>query len=208
LPSRLEWRSVAVHGRYVPDETILVRNRQLNGDGGYEVLVPLRVDPSGPAPARPGRVLMVDRGWIPAGASAAGPDSVPAAPTGDVDVVARLKPSEGHEARTPPPGQALKIDLPTIGRTIGEPLGSAYGVLVSESPAPAQAPAPLPEPDVGLGVNLAYAVQWVAFAIAAYVMLAVAAVREVRRRAGPSPDPTGGGSHLVSAARERTSSDR
>jgi hypothetical protein len=65
----------------------------------------------------------------------------------------------------------------------------AYGLLVSESPAAAQAPDRSSKPDPGLGINFAYAVQWVGFAIDAYVLFGVAMVREVRRRNGEEPAP-------------------
>ena len=61
LPTQLEWRPVRLHGTYLTDRTVLVRNRPLDGVFGYEVVVPFRPD-SGP-------VLLVDRGWVVNGAS-------------------------------------------------------------------------------------------------------------------------------------------
>lgn len=183
LAAGLEWRAVAVSGSYQPARTVLVRNRPLDGVYGYEVLVPLRLDD--------GTVLVVDRGWIPNGRTGARPDTVPAPPTGTVRVVARLRPGEPPVGRTPPPGQALRIDLDRISAGLGAPSFRAYGVLASETPAPADAPTPLPRPSVSLGPHLSYAVQWVGFAVATWVMLGYYAVREARRRtelaAGPAP---------------------
>ena len=77
-------------GRIWSDATVVVRNRpNENGEFGYEVVVPFRVD-GGP-------VLLVDRGWIPNGASGARPDAVPAPPPGKVTIVARLRPTEPPE---------------------------------------------------------------------------------------------------------------
>lgn len=193
LPARLQWRQVRLTGSYLPDHTVLLRNRpQPNNNGndndqggaqssqnGYEVVVPLRTD-SGP-------ILLVDRGWIPAGTSgAAHPDSVPAAPSGQVQVIARLRPSEPGSSRKAPPGQANRLNVQRLGSALGEPdsdrVVGAYGQLVKESPPTGSTPALFGKPDPGLGINFAYAVQWLAFAIAAYVMLGVAMVREVRRR--------------------------
>lgn len=175
LPSALEWRAVRVTGSYQADRTLLARNRPLNGANGYEVLVPLRTDD--------GRVLLVDRGWVAAGATGAEPDAVPAPPSGPVTVVARLRRSEEGVKRQPPAGQVMRIDVPSIASSLGEPLVGAYGVLASESPAPATAPTPIPRPDPGLDINLPYAIQWWIFAVAAYVLLGWGAVREVRRSA-------------------------
>jgi hypothetical protein len=134
-------------------------------------------------------VLLVDRGWIPNGASGARPDAVPPPPSGTVTVVARLRPTEPPEARTPPPGQELRIDVPRITSPITRALGTravtrAYAVLASEDPRPAAAPTLLPRPDGDLGPHLAYAVQWWAGALVLYVLLVVYAAKEAARRAG------------------------
>jgi len=182
LAPTAEWRQVRVHGSYQPSDTVLIRNRPLNGDFGYEVLVPLRTEG--------GALLLIDRGWLPEGATAARPDRVPDPPAGSVDVVARLRLSEPGTARGAPPGQAQRIDVPELAAGLGgAPVYRAYGVLAQERPAPASAPTPLPRPTVDLGPHLAYAVQWWAFALTAYVLLAMNALREVRRRAGDPGRP-------------------
>jgi cytochrome oxidase assembly protein ShyY1 len=175
LSPGLQWRPARVTGTYRAADTVLVRNRPLDGEGGYEVVVPLTTDD--------GTVLLVDRGWLPAGATGDRPDAVPEPPSGRVEVVVRLRPGEPGLRRTPPPGQALRIDIPQIGgRLGGRVVGGAYGVLATESPAPARAPVALPRPDAGIDINLPYALQWYAFAIVAFVLLGVGAVREVHRR--------------------------
>ncbi len=188
----LEWRPVRVEGTYLPQATVVVRNRPRDGSNGYEVLVPLRTD-AGP-------LLWVDRGWVPAGEDARGPGAVPAPPAGQVTVVARVRPGEPPAGRTPPVGQALRIDLEGLDRDLaragveGERY-AAYAVLAEETPAPASAPRLLERPDTGLGINLAYAVQWYGFAVTVYVLLGVAAVREARRlraEEAPAPRPSTG----------------
>jgi len=171
-----QWRQARVSGTYRAAGTVLVRNRPYDGDNGYEVIVPLTLDD--------GLVLLVDRGWVPSGTTGDVPDAVPAPPSGPVEAVVRLRPGEPGLRRTPPPGQALRIDIPQLaGRLPGATVvGGAYGVLASESPAPAAAPATLPRPDPGIDINLPYSVQWYAFAVVAFVMLGVGGVREVRRR--------------------------
>ena len=174
-----QWRQARVSGSYRAADTVLVRNRPYDGDNGYEVIVPLTLDDPDS-----GLVLLVDRGWVPAGATGGAPDAVPAPPAGRVEAVVRLRPGEPGLRRTPPPGQALRIDIPQLaGRLPGASVvGGAYGVLASETPAPVTAPAPLPRPDPGIDINLPYSVQWYAFAVVAFVMLGVGGVREVRRR--------------------------
>jgi cytochrome oxidase assembly protein ShyY1 len=185
LPRALEWRPVRLQGRYLPERTVLLRNRPHDGQNGYDVVVPFRTD------GARGLILLIDRGWVPAGSrSAAEPDQVPAAPAGPVTVVARLRPSEPPTSRRAPAGQANRLAVSRLAAGLGpEPVVDAYGLLIGESPAPAQPLAAAEKPDPGLGINLAYAVQWVVFALAAYGLLGVAMVREVRRRAGEEPRP-------------------
>jgi len=184
LPVGREWTRVHGEGVYDAARTVLVRNRPLDGEYGFEVIVPLRL-PSG-------ATLLVDRGWVPAGERFVTPDAVPAPPAGSVAVVVRLRPGEPPLDRAPPPGQELRIDLGRLAAAVGGQVYSgAYGVLASESPAPATAPSPLPRPDEDLGPHLAYAVQWWIGDVAAYVLLGYYALQEarIRRAAGTGSAP-------------------
>src|SRR5690606_30974315 len=73
-----EWRPVEVVGEYLPEHTVLLRNRPVQGQPGYHVLVPLLV-----TGAEEPAVLVVDRGWAGGDAAAA---EVPAPPAGQVTV--------------------------------------------------------------------------------------------------------------------------
>lgn len=149
----LKWSPVSLTGRYLVDEQLLARGRPLDGNPGFEVLVPFQLDD--------GTVFIVDRGWIPAGNEQDTPDSVPAAPQGVVTVVARLKASEPELAgRSAPAGQVATINLPTIADLVGKPTYTgAYGILDSEDPAPATRPAAVVKPAPDEGPHLSYAFQ-------------------------------------------------
>ncbi|MGN6302824.1 MAG: SURF1 family cytochrome oxidase biogenesis protein, partial [Angustibacter sp.] len=165
----MQWRQVRVTGRYDVSATTLVRNRPHDVGGsptfGYEVLVPLVLDD--------GSALLVDRGWIPSGTAGSAPgerpDAVPAPPSGPVDVVARLRPSEPRRAQRTPPGQVGSIAVRQVAQLTGLDLYPPYGALMSESPAPAEPLTSLgpPELDGGEGINASYAVQWWVFAVLA-----------------------------------------
>jgi cytochrome oxidase assembly protein ShyY1 len=181
LPGIDEWRPVRERGTYVPSGAVVVRNRpNANGEYGYEVVVPFRIDD--------GPVLLVDRGWIPNGASGARPDVVPPPPPREVTIVARLRPGEPPSDSVAPQGQAERIDVPRLTAPLGPAaVTHAYAVLASEDPAPANAPAVLPRPDEDLGPHLAYAIQWWLGAVVVYVLLVVYARKEAQRRAGAEP---------------------
>ena len=174
LPPDRQWMPVRASGRYQAGRSLLVRNRPLDEQTGYEQLVPLRL--------ADGSVLVVDRGWLPAGRTGAAPDAVPPIPSGPVTVLVRLRPGEPASDRQAPSGQVQRIDLAAVARLSGEPVQPAYGVLAEETPPPGTAPTPLPRPDVDLGPHLSYTMQWWGFALAAYLIWAALLVREAQRR--------------------------
>jgi cytochrome oxidase assembly protein ShyY1 len=182
LPADDEWRPVTAQGHYEPAKTVLLRNRPVGSSPVYHVLVPFVV--SAPGTPKDGTVLVVDRGTVPlANTNALEPSSVPAPPTGDVTLHARLRPDEPVTSRTAPAGQVQAISTPMVlaaapggaawaaGHTVG-----AYGVMSSESPAPRTAIDLIPQPDGAEdpGVNLSYTIQWCIFAaglLGAYAVL-------------------------------------
>jgi len=140
-----KWRPVRLRGEYLAEEQLLVRNRPRAGGAGFEVLVPFRLDD--------GTVFVVDRGWVPAGRTSAGPDLVPEVPGGEVELLVRLKPGEPElPGRSAPEGQLATIHLPTIAGLVDEPAYTGmYGLLADENPAVASMPLPAikPEPTRG-----------------------------------------------------------
>jgi len=145
-----EWTQVELKGTYDPDGQRIVRNRPLNGQPGYEVVVPFKL--------ASGETVVIDRGWLPIGNKNPGsPDSIPAPPAGPVTAVVRLKHGEPQLDRGAPAGQLASIDLPTYADQLGYPvLTGAYGQLASESPAPTEAPMAFPMPATEEGTHLSY----------------------------------------------------
>ncbi len=171
------WRPAVLEGRYVPEETVLLRNRPVHGTPGFHVLVPFEAELSGGGEI----VLVVDRGFVPLGDDASAPSAVPAPPDGEVRAVVTMRADEPGSVRGAPDGQVQAINTEQVlgagpsgaawaaGRTVG-----AYGQLRSEDPAPAVSPGALPPPDTDPGSHLSYAFQWVVFAlgaVAGYVLL-------------------------------------
>lgn len=179
LPTARTWTPVAVSGTYLTGSTLLVRHRPKADAGyGYEVLVPMRLDD--------GRVLVVDRGWLaPDPSTADAPSAVPDPPAGRVSAVVRLRPPEPVDGRSAPPGQVQAVDLSgTVSAAVAASAGAgtaaqlltaAYGELESgsEQPAPATPLAAPDEPSQDEGPHLGYTVQWLLFAVAAWVFLVV-----------------------------------
>ncbi|MFG6492072.1 SURF1 family protein [Microbacterium sp. P03] len=166
-----EWQPVLLRGQYLSEQQLLVRNRPHGGTAAYEVLVPFATDD--------GRVLMIDRGWVPPGDQHADPDTVPAAPAGEVEVIARVRPGEDlprSGRTTAPDGQVPTINLPVIAGLLDPVLPApveqgAYGIMVSEDPAAAVTPTPLESPSDDPGPYLSYAVQWILFAVMGFIFI-------------------------------------
>lgn len=177
-----KWIPVEMTGTYLTDQQTLVRNRPYGGNPGFEVLTPLQLPDD--------TVFIVDRGWVPSGDEQDYPDDIPAAPVGEVTVVARLKASEPQLAgRSAPAGQIATIQLPALAETLGgEMFTGAYGLMASESPAPATRPLAAAQPEEDEGPHLSYALQWLLFALFGFGGLAYALRTEFRIRNADDPD--------------------
>lgn len=175
LDAEDEWHPMLLQGEYLSDEQVLVRNRPHGGTSAFEVLVPFKdVD---------GRVFIVDRGWVPPGEEAT-PDVVPAAPSGTVEVIVRLRPGEPlpTSGRSAPEGQVPTIHLPSIAATTpGDVITSAYGLLVSEEPAPDAALGAFDSPTEDPGPHLSYAIQWILFALMGFIFIGYMIRTEIQK---------------------------
>jgi cytochrome oxidase assembly protein ShyY1 len=201
LAPEKEWTQVELKGRYDAGGQRIVRNRPLNGQPGYEVVVPFKLES--------GETVVIDRGWLPIGNNNPGrPDSIPAPPAGDVTAVVRLKAGEPTLQRGAPDGQLASIDLPVYAAELGYPmLTGAYGQLASETPAAAEMPVPFPMPSTEEGTHLSYSLQWFAFGVLMFVGFGYAARQQARNAAIDAEDaaegddaPTDSGSTVHSAA--------
>jgi cytochrome oxidase assembly protein ShyY1 len=155
-PDALEWRSAVAEGTYLPNEQLLVVNRSQGGAAGSMVVTPLRL--------ADGRVLLVERGFVPLGAEAAD------APAGSVELVGRLRPSQERrrgQLSDPATGElteAQRLDIDRLAPQLPGPPVAMYVELVTSTPAEAGPfPQPVDPPELGEGPHLSYAVQWFIF---------------------------------------------
>ncbi|WP_284974717.1 SURF1 family protein [Arthrobacter sp. efr-133-TYG-104] len=177
LDPEREWTQVELRGSYDVAGERVVRNRPLNGQPGYEVVVPFRLTT--------GEAVVIDRGWLPIGNKTPGhPDTIPAPPSGQVTVVARLKASEPNLDRGSVEGQLASIDLPTYASELQYPIATgAYGQLASETPSVHYMPAPFPKPETDEGTHLSYSLQWFAFGVLMFIGFGYAARQQARNAA-------------------------
>ncbi|MET9960870.1 SURF1 family protein [Streptomyces sp. NPDC006326] len=192
VPRSDYWRAVTATGTYDSAHEVVVRMRTSNDDKvGFQVLTPLVLGD--------GRVVLVNRGWVPGGDDPRAYPPVPAAPTGEVTVTGRLKADETSGAsgikdrKGLPERQVMLINSAQQAESLGKPVLGGYLELTAPVPADGK-PEPVAEPDHdSIGPHMAYAVQWWLFASAVPLGWLVLVRREKRDReaaaaAGGSPE--------------------
>jgi cytochrome oxidase assembly protein ShyY1 len=198
-----KWTPVTMTGTYLSADQLLVRNRPYNSGPGFEVLTPLLL--------ADGSVFIVDRGGLPTGREQDSPDEIPAAPTGEVTVTARLKPGEPTlPGRSAPAGQIASIQLDDIADMLDEPVYTgAYGLMATEDPAPAERPQASTKPARDEGPHLSYAFQWLVFALFGFLGLGYGLRQEYRRINEDDPDEMerAEARRVKDAARKRTDAE-
>ncbi len=170
----VEWRPVTASGTYLPEQLILIANRSQNGRAGLNVVVPMQLDD--------GRILLVNRGFIPLAEEAA-----PDVPATEVTIVARLRESQQRrlgQLSDPAEGDleiAQRIDIDRLSEQLpGEVVPVYVDLIESNPPETGGWPEPVATPSLGEGNHLSYAVQWFIFSTA----VAVGWVLAVRRSIG------------------------
>jgi cytochrome oxidase assembly protein ShyY1 len=169
-------RRVIVTGEYDPTGQLLVPDRVVDGQPGAAVLTPL-VGPDGTA-------VVIDRGFLPQSDRGSHTVEIPEPPPGEVTVSGWLVASEAAPPidEDAPAGTIPSIHLPSLANLVDHPL---YDGFVRAAADPASGLQAEPPPDRLTGGtwpvrNIAYAIQWWFFGLAALAFW----VAVVRR--GPS----------------------
>lgn len=181
LPAAADWdawryRRVVADGTWRGAAQVMIDNRIQDGRAGFHVVTPLLLDD--------GRAVLVDRGWIAAGAGAMRVPEV-AAPSGRASVNGRivLPPRRYVEwvEDLGTGGVRQNLDPARIARATGLPL---LPIVIEQDAADANDALVRrwPEPDFGVGTHRSYMLQWYAFATLAAVLWLVFARRRLRAR--------------------------
>ncbi|WP_433598709.1 SURF1 family cytochrome oxidase biogenesis protein [Nocardia sp. CA-135953] len=212
--SHAEWRRVTATGSYMPNSTVLVRLRHLDGAPGYSVLATFKLGD--------GHILLIDRGLV-AAVDGSRPPQIPDPPAGPQKVEARIRMSEGvtpgkdpmvqdgyrqvYSVDTTQEMSVLQLPLTVI------PTGERGGYLqLSEDQPGAFTPTPLPQLDAG--PYLSYGLQWLAFGIMAPLGLGYFVYAEIRERrkgkttATPQPAPAETPTPAPASSNEQRLADR
>ncbi|MBW5421230.1 SURF1 family protein [Streptomyces sp. BG9H] len=182
------YRRVSAKGTFDTEHEVVVRRRTNSDDEvGFHVLTPFVLDD--------GKVLLVNRGWIPADGPQTAFPKIPAAPKGEITVTGRLMADETSAAsgikdvRGLPDRQIMLISSGQQADSLGKQVLGGY--IEQTSPEPRDgSPELIGEPDhSGIGAHMAYAVQWWLFAAGVPVGWVVLVRRERRDRAAAAEAP-------------------
>jgi cytochrome oxidase assembly protein ShyY1 len=176
------YRNVTAKGSFDTDDEVVVRRRTNSDDEvGYHVLTPFVLTD--------GKVLLVNRGWIPAnGPSQTAFPKIPAPPGGEITVTGRLMPDETTAAsgiknlKGLPDRQIMLINSEQEARRLDAQVLGGY--IAQTAPAPkGDTPELVGRPgNEDAALNYAYAIQWWLFAAGVPVGWVVLVRRELRDR--------------------------
>ena len=170
------YRRVILSGEWRGRAQVLIDNKVHLGRAGFHVVAPLALDD--------GRVVLVDRGWIPAATGASRVPEVPA-PSGSASVAGRIALPPARYVELGGAGNAgsvwQNLDPARIAAQSGLPL---LPIVVEQDAEGAPADGLVrawPAPDTGVDTHRVYMMQWYAFAALAAGLWIGFEVRRIRR---------------------------
>ncbi|MFC3576078.1 SURF1 family protein [Streptomyces yaanensis] len=183
------YRRVTAKGHFDTAHEVVVR-RRTNADGavGYHVLTPFVLDD--------GKVLMVNRGWIPANGAQTAFPKIPVPASGEITVTGRLMPDETtavsgiKNVQGLPDRQIMLISSGQQADRLDKQVLGGYIELTSPAPK-GDTPELIPAPEHSdIGPHMAYAIQWWLFSAGVPVGWVVLARRDARERAEAEEQPS------------------
>jgi surfeit locus 1 family protein len=174
-PQTLAWRRAEAAGRYHHAGDMVIRGRSREGRPGVHLVSPLVL--------ADGRVVMVNRGWVPSpdGTTA---DVRPLRVQGPVRVSGALLPiTSSADGGMPFAGRAgtdstwRRVDVATAQARSPGPLIPLVLQQLPGAGDAGQPPLPEPLPSLSEGNHLSYAVQWFSFATIGIVGLVILLLR-------------------------------
>lgn len=159
--ANLEWYPLTATGEYLPDADTLLVNVSQNGQAGVDPVSALQLDD--------GRILLVNRGFIPLA------ETVPAPPEGRVTILGRVRVSDERErgelsdAADGTLREIQRIDIPRLAAQLPGEVLPVYVDLLGSNPADSPMLSRIADPQLTLGPHLSYVMQWWIFSLCAVV---------------------------------------
>jgi len=177
--SEVEWRRVVVRGSFDPQVELALRLRPVQGQSGVHAFGLLVLED--------GRAVLVDRGFVPTTSRSTDSVDLPAATSGPVEIVGRVRLSEGGrgaglDSDSDPPSIRF-VDVADLQSFSSAPLTGVWLERVEQVPAEDSSLTAVPAPQLSSGTSLIYAVQWFLFGVIAVVGFVLLARRDAAQPA-------------------------
>tara|TARA_B100000902_G_scaffold292895_1_gene279380 strand:+ start:692 stop:1456 length:765 start_codon:yes stop_codon:yes gene_type:complete len=163
MEREFEYRSIAVSGKYIQEDSVLVRNRTYNGVPGFWLLTPFQLSNN--------QIIVVNRGWVPIAA-----ENYIDLNTSIFNLTGILRNTElakGLQRADAREGVLESLARPDLARyedQLGYEIFPMYIQLTGQNPQQTDGfPKILDLPKFSEGQHLSYAVQWFIFASIAAV---------------------------------------
>jgi cytochrome oxidase assembly protein ShyY1 len=173
-----QWRLVTVSGTYLPEFSVNVVNVSQNGQAGYDPVSPLQL--------QDGRVVMINRGFVPLALEQ------PALPQGEIEVNGRVRVSaERRMGAVSDPAEGLllevqRIDLRRLAQQTPFEMLDVYVDALDSVPKDSDALSTIALPVFGNGPHLGYVGQWLLFGLCAIGAWVALVLKEKRSSQQPA----------------------
>jgi cytochrome oxidase assembly protein ShyY1 len=181
----IEFHRVLARGTFMPDQVVYLDNRPYNDQPGFYVVMPLKLDG--------GRVVLVNRGWLPRNLVDRTGIEPYDTPGGEVEIegIARANASQAFELGHGGSAARLKIrqnlDVAAYAAETGLPLQPF--VIQQMSNTGDKLVRDWPTPTLGVDTNYGYMLQWWGMALAALGFGLYAARRAAKKDDGEQVGP-------------------
>lgn len=177
----IEWRRVAVSGRFEPRYGVLIDNRIRRGAAGYHVVMPLKIES---ASGGGGRYVLVNRGWVAGNPERTRlPEVKTPAETVEITGLAITPSRRFLELSTRAADGNVWQNLTLERYREAFPLALLPIVIQQESPLDDGLAREWERPDLGTEMHYGYAFQWLALALTILVFYLVTHVRRSAEKA-------------------------
>ena len=178
--NEIDWYLLQASGEYLPGEDLLLVNVSQDGRAGLDPVSALQLDD--------GRILLVNRGFIPLSQAA------PPPPDNRVTLIGRVRtppePRRGQlsDAATGELREIQRIDMTRLAPQLPGPVVPFYVDLLQSDPPDSPMLSRIADPELTLGPHMSYVVQWFIFSACAVLAWAFIVRRALvaARRATPS----------------------
>ncbi len=192
----LQHRQVVLQGEWLPQYTVYLDNRQMQGRPGFYVLTPLRLTvPDGQNLVQ---TVLVQRGWVPRNFESRAALPAVQTPAGSVQVQGRIasQPARLLELQTPANASGVSqirqnLDTSSFAREIGVPL--ATWTVVQTGAASDGLARDWPVVGSGVEKHYGYAFQWFGLCSLIAILYVWFQIVQSLRRRRRHPSPATGG---------------